>query len=180
MTTTYLDLINRGAGYYPERTAIVFGGESLTFRETHHLSNQLAHGLIQRGVTRHQRVALLLNNSLYSVPVDFACVKAGINRVPLNARLSLNEHRKMLEETGCAIQLGPVLDIIDIIRPDDDGRIETHYTLIDYAATWIDGEPVAGDDAMHAAFVALADIDKLAMWDETVRVIRAAAALKQG
>lgn len=88
--------------------------------------------------------------------------------------------REVLEETGCAIQLGPVLDIIDIIRPDDDGRIETHYTLIDYAATWIDGEPVAGDDAMHAAFVALADIDKLAMWDETVRVIRAAAALKQG
>ncbi|HBP67646.1 MAG TPA: long-chain fatty acid--CoA ligase, partial [Alcanivorax sp.] len=48
---------------------------------------------------------LLLNNSLYSVPVDFACVKAGINRVPLNARLSLNEHRKMLEETGCELLL---------------------------------------------------------------------------
>ncbi len=101
MTTTYLDLINRGAGYYPERTAIVFGDQSLTFRDTHALSNQLAHGLIQRGANRGERVALLLNNSLYSVPVDFACVKAGINRVPLNARLSLNEHRKMLEETGC-------------------------------------------------------------------------------
>ena len=50
-------------------------------------------------------MALLLNNSLYSVPVDFACVKAGINRVPLNARLSLNEHRKMLEETGCELLL---------------------------------------------------------------------------
>ena len=105
MTTTYLDLINRGAGYYPERTAIVFGDRSLTFRETHTLSNQLAHSLMQRGVKRGDRVALLLNNSLYSVPVDFACVKAGINRVPLNARLSLNEHRKMLEETGCELLL---------------------------------------------------------------------------
>lgn len=105
MTTTYLDLIKRGAGYYPERTAIVFNGESLTFRQTNVLSNQLAHALIQRGVTRGTRVALLLNNSLYSVPVDFACVKAGINRVPLNARLSLNEHRKMLEETGCELLL---------------------------------------------------------------------------
>ena len=100
MTTTYLDLINRGAGYYPERTAIVFGDQSLTFRDTHALSNQLAHGLIERGANRGERVALLLNNSLYSVPVDFACVKAGINRVPLNARLSLNEHRKLREETG--------------------------------------------------------------------------------
>ncbi|HCR80549.1 MAG TPA: long-chain fatty acid--CoA ligase, partial [Alcanivorax sp.] len=69
------------------------------------LSNQLAHSLMQRGVKRGDRVALLLNNSLYSVPVDFACVKAGINRVPLNARLSLNEHRKMLEETGCELLL---------------------------------------------------------------------------
>ncbi|ASK33346.1 long-chain fatty acid--CoA ligase [Alcanivorax sp. N3-2A] len=105
MTTTYLELIKRGAGYYPERTAIVFNGESLTFQATDALSNQLAHALIARGVTRGTRVALLLNNSLYSVPVDFACVKAGVNRVPLNARLSLNEHRKMLAETGCDLLL---------------------------------------------------------------------------
>lgn len=105
MTVTYLDLIHRGAGYNPERTAIVFGAQSLTFRHTQVLSNQLAHALIQRGAGRGERVALLLNNGLYSVPVDFACVKAGINRVPLNARLSLDEHRKMLEETGAGILL---------------------------------------------------------------------------
>tara|TARA_A100001391_G_scaffold197792_4_gene178537 strand:- start:6080 stop:7603 length:1524 start_codon:yes stop_codon:yes gene_type:complete len=105
MSTTYLDLIHRGAGYNPERTAIVFGDESLTFGETQTLSNQLAHALIERGVQRGDRVALLLNNSLYSVPVDFACVKAGINRVPLNARLSLEEHARMLEETGVGMLL---------------------------------------------------------------------------
>ncbi len=48
MTTTYLDLIHRGAGYNPERTAIVFGDQSLTFGETQALSNQLAHALIER------------------------------------------------------------------------------------------------------------------------------------
>src|SRR5690606_5924822 len=42
-------------------------------------------------------------NGLHSVPVDFACVKANINRVPLNSRLSLNEHRRMLEETACSV-----------------------------------------------------------------------------
>lgn len=105
MTTTYLDLIHRGAGYNPERTAIVFGDESLTFGETQTLSNQLAHALIERGVRRGDRVALLLNNGLYSVPVDFACVKAGINRVPLNARLSMEEHARMLEETGTGVLL---------------------------------------------------------------------------
>lgn len=103
MTTTYLDLINRGARHYPERTAIVFGQHSLTFAEVDTLSARLAHALRKRGGKHGTRVALLLNNGLYSVPVDFACVRAGINRVPLNARLSVSEHAHMIRETGSSL-----------------------------------------------------------------------------
>ena len=35
-------------------------------------------------------------------PVDFACVKAGLVRTPLNGRLSLDEHRAMIEKIGAA------------------------------------------------------------------------------
>ncbi|MGZ0188637.1 MAG: NUDIX hydrolase [Alphaproteobacteria bacterium] len=83
-------------------------------------------------------------------------------------------HREIMEETNVEISLGPVLDIIDIIRRDDDDRVETHYTLIDYAATWVSGVPVGGDDAMHAEFIPLANIGALGMWDETVRIIHEA------
>ena len=103
MTTTYLDLINRGGLSYPQRTALTFKNQSLTFEQVTRLSNQLARALIAKGICRGDRVALLLNNSLYSVPVDFACVKAGVNRVPLNARLSVSEHSRMLEETRCSV-----------------------------------------------------------------------------
>lgn len=103
MSTTYLELINRGARHYPERIALVFGEESLTFAEVDHLSSQLAHALHAHGASQNSRVALLLNNGLYSVPVDFACVRAGINRVPLNARLSVTEHVRMLQDTQCSI-----------------------------------------------------------------------------
>ena len=51
------------------------------------------------------RVGLLLNNSLLSVPVDFACVKANLNRVPLNARLSVDEHARMLVEARVGVLL---------------------------------------------------------------------------
>ncbi len=84
--------------------------------------------------------------------------------------------REVREETGVEITLGPVLDIIDVIRRDPEDRIETHYTLIDYAALWTGGAPRAGDDAMHAEFVPLAEALKLGMWTETVRVIELAAA----
>jgi len=97
---TYLDLIRRGALQHGPRTAIVFGDKTLSFTEVDRLSSQLAHALHAAGAAPHTRVALLLNNGLHSVPLDFACVKAGINRVPLNSRLSLAEHARMLAETG--------------------------------------------------------------------------------
>lgn len=101
MTTNYLELINRGARQYPERTAIVFQNDTLTFRQVDHLSSRLAHAMHAHNLGQGARVALLLNNGLYSVPLDFACVRAGINRVPLNARLSVTEHARMLRDTQC-------------------------------------------------------------------------------
>lgn len=102
MSTTYLDLINRGGLATPDATAITFGEQSLSFAGVTALSNQLAHVMMAEGLGRGDRVALLVNNGLYSVPLDFACVKAGLNRVPLNARLSVTEHGRMLEETHCS------------------------------------------------------------------------------
>jgi len=99
--TTYYELIRRGALQHGPRTAIVCGDESLTFQEVDKLSSQLAHALHRAGAHPHSRVALLVNNGLYSVPLDFACVKAGVNRVPLNSRLSLAEHVSMLQSAQC-------------------------------------------------------------------------------
>lgn len=84
--------------------------------------------------------------------------------------------REVMEETGIEAKIGPVIDVIDILRHDANNAVETHYTLVDFAAEWISGDPVAGDDAIHAEFIALADIETLGMWPETVRVIKAAAA----
>jgi 8-oxo-dGTP diphosphatase len=46
--------------------------------------------------------------------------------------------------------------------------------LIDYAARWTAGEPIAGDDAREARFFAPAEISALALWSETLRIIAAA------
>jgi fatty-acyl-CoA synthase len=98
---TYHELIRRGALQHGPRTAIVFGDQRLSFTEVDALSSRLAHALLGTGIVPRTRVGLLLNNGLYSVPLDFACVKAAINRVPLNSRLSLEEHVRMLQDTGC-------------------------------------------------------------------------------
>jgi 8-oxo-dGTP diphosphatase len=43
--------------------------------------------------------------------------------------------------------------------------------LIDYAARWTGGEPVAGDDAAEARFVSRREAMTLVEWEETRRVI---------
>jgi len=94
------ELIRRGALYHGPRTAILFGDRSMTFREVDRLSNRIAHALAARGLGKGGHVALLLDNGLHSIPCDFGCVKAGLVRTPLNGRLSLDEHRAMIEAIG--------------------------------------------------------------------------------
>ena len=98
-----VELIRRGARYFSDRTAVLFEDKSLTFAEVDKLSNRFAHVLARYGISRGERLAILANNSLYSLPVDFACVKAGAARTPLNARLSIGEHEHMLRETGARL-----------------------------------------------------------------------------
>ena len=86
--------------------------------------------------------------------------------------------RELAEETGVEAALIGLVDVVDsILASRSSGDVWGHYVLIDYAARWISGEPVAGDDAAAARFVPLDDIETLGLWHETVRIIRAAAAL---
>ena len=77
--------------------------------------------------------------------------------------------RELHEETGVSAEILGLLDVIDgFFLP------ERHYLLVDYAASWSGGEPVAGDDAAEARFWPVADALGLVDWDETRRIIRLA------
>lgn len=80
--------------------------------------------------------------------------------------------RELREETGVEAEITGLVDVVDGLFPE----AARHYVLIDYAARWTAGEPVAGDDAAEARFFPFSEIDRLGMWGETVRVIRRAAA----
>jgi len=118
-----LDLIERGARQHADRIAVVVGERQLTFADVDGLANRLARALHASGALPRARVALLVNNGVHSVPLDFACVKAGVNRVPLNARLSAGEHARMLDEARCGVLVfGPDLTEraaeLKALRPD--------------------------------------------------------------
>jgi len=79
--------------------------------------------------------------------------------------------REVLEETGLEVAVAEFLDVIDAITPDGRGGTAYHYTLIDFAADWIAGEPVAGSDAADVAWADPNDLDRFDLWRETRRVI---------
>lgn len=79
--------------------------------------------------------------------------------------------REISEETGVEIELLGLVEVIDSVRRDAAGRVLYHFTIIDYAARWVAGEAVAGDDAADVAWVAPEDLGSLDTWAETARVI---------
>ena len=79
--------------------------------------------------------------------------------------------RELLEEAGLAV--GPLLLAanVDSIHRDPDGRVRYHYTIIDFAARWAGGDPVAGGDATDAVWAPFARFDEYGLWSEARRVV---------
>ena len=82
--------------------------------------------------------------------------------------------REILEETGLTIDVLGLVDVVDSIHHDDDGKVQYHYTLVDVLAVPEDGDPRPGSDAKAVAWMPLGDIPGLGLWSETERVINLA------
>jgi acyl-CoA synthetase (AMP-forming)/AMP-acid ligase II len=94
-----VELIKKGAMQFSDHTGVIYKGEKATFEQVYINSKRLANALLNLGLKKGDRVAFLLANSLQSVEIDFALLLAGLVRVPLNTRLSLDEHLHMVQET---------------------------------------------------------------------------------
>lgn len=88
--------------------------------------------------------------------------------------------RELLEETG--LEAGPMVLAanVDSIHRDPAGRIQFHYTILDFATGWLSGEPVAGGDVSDARFAPLEALAEYGLWDEAHRVIAIARRLLSG
>ncbi len=100
--------IERQADFVPERCAIRFAGNDLSYAELAQKINQLADSLAnQIGVSHGDRVAYLGLNSPEIIILLFACARLGAVLVPLNWRLAEPEHACMLRQSEpCAIFAG--------------------------------------------------------------------------
>lgn len=98
------ELIDRGELWFRDRPAVLFGDAALSFGEVGAAASRLAHALLEKtGLQPGGRIALLYGNSLNGFPFEFACIRAGLQRTPLNPRLSGREHADMLERARIGV-----------------------------------------------------------------------------
>lgn len=80
--------------------------------------------------------------------------------------------RELKEETGVDAELTGLLDVVDgVFTSRETGETTRHFVMIDYAARWTGGEPVAGDDAADARFFSREEAMEAVEWDLTRQVI---------
>ena len=85
--------------------------------------------------------------------------------------------REVREETGLDVDVGPVVEVLDRIFADDDGRIRHHYVLIDYLCRIRGGDLRAASDAADVALVPPASLETFDLAAPTRAVIDRALAM---
>jgi acyl-CoA synthetase (AMP-forming)/AMP-acid ligase II len=78
------DALTRSAAARPDQLAIVDGPRRLTYAQFDAWVNRLAHGLLARGYTTGDALALAAGNSAEFLAVYYACAKTGVVCVPIN------------------------------------------------------------------------------------------------
>lgn len=66
--------------------------------------------------------------------------------------------RELREETGLTARAERVVDVFDVITPDDAGKIRYHFVLAVVLCHWLEGEAAAADDAAAVGWFTLAEI----------------------
>ena len=85
--------------------------------------------------------------------------------------------RELLEETGVKVDQLLLVDVVDAIIPDVEGKIKYHYTLVDYMGQWQSGESRPGDDAKEVSWIHLNKLSSYSLLEKTMNIIQKAAAM---
>ncbi|WP_434458507.1 AMP-binding protein [Stutzerimonas urumqiensis] len=90
---------SRSALYWPRHEAVVDAYRRLTFADLEHRANRLASGLQSLGLGAGAHVALIAPNRAELVEAEVAFYKAAMVKVPINARLSIEEVVRVLADS---------------------------------------------------------------------------------
>ena len=131
------DLLRRNSLVRPDKVAVIYENNTMTFRELNDAVNRFANSLLELGVRKGDRIGLLHTNSHLWEVCYFASIKIGAILVPICFWYKAPEIQYVSDKAGIStFILGQdYLDIIDGIK--DDLKTVTRYIVI--------GDDTSGD-----------------------------------
>jgi fatty-acyl-CoA synthase len=94
------DWIRKWSLLQPQKHALIFEDHPFTYKEVNQRTNQLCRLLLDTGIVKGDRVAVLLHNCHQYLEIFFSLSKIGAILVPLNWRLAGPELEFILQDSG--------------------------------------------------------------------------------
>jgi ADP-ribose pyrophosphatase YjhB (NUDIX family) len=82
--------------------------------------------------------------------------------------------REVREETGMIIEPIALAGYREAIVRDDDKRVARHYVIVAFAARWVAGEPVLGDEIAETLWLRPSEITSLHTTEGLTEIVAAA------
>ncbi len=160
---TLSSVLSETAANYPNRNAIRYHGETITYRELDDQVNRLARGLIELGVEKGDKVGLWMPNIPEWIVAYFAIARSGAVVVPMNTRYKPHEVSYILDNSEATALIAvdafvgiDYLEMITQIRGDLPGlkNVIIHGKIADGMRVFSDvsalGQSLLGDGKLAA------------------------------
>jgi len=112
-------MLEAAAKHYGGKTAIALGDRRLSYAELDEASNKVANALIKMGVSKGDRVAMLLPNSPEFVVIYFGITKIGAVAIPLDTKYKVGELASLFDDSRPKVMVteSPFLEPLVPILP---------------------------------------------------------------
>jgi mutator protein MutT len=99
--------------------------------------------------------------------------------VNLGERLEEAVIREVCEEVNLAVGVGAVVEVLERIFHDPEGKVQYHYVLVDFLCEYLSGEEKPSSDALEVQWVSISEIPHHRLSEKTKRVIQKAFEMRQ-
>ena len=130
------DWVTHQAEVRPDATAIVFGGEKLSYGQLEKSSNQLAYTLREAGCKKGDRICILMPKSPAAIVSMIGILKAGCLHVPIDMGSPAARIRQVLDscQNRWILGAGSTAALFDDVLADDRLRAGISVGWLDAAA----------------------------------------------